>query len=749
MDQKGDQSGVGSVFQDTDTVNDHSAEPPAGSTRPAGAADDGRPVAPQIDPKLEKLFRDMGQVATAIHEFRRTPKPGEALYQSRQAKPAEPVKEPSPTEASYAAASNKLQARVNAADCLPEDCERKLVDFVRAAFLMSHRAIEPRYDYWRDAEKAHDLYVPTRELDRAKKSKRNGKPRIVETIMTPYSRAISDTRTTYNLAIFGGMPPFRFEPANAHASRRSAKIVEQALAQNMRRIGYEGWLVQMSMDMDRYGMAPLFVGWNNSIGNEIMNIDPWCYFPDPRVTAQNRGEGDFFGVRSWASKSALQRRGVYSPVKLAKLDSKAPARSGWECNRMIRDTIRDQQIDATDPGRGNNASSNPEHDFTLGSAHVLNTLWVWLDPTQFGLQAPFDLYRITVADEQHIIRFDVTPYGHGGFPVIHGEPGYDAHKTFPSGLYDLLAPLQRYQDWLLRARVENVQSMVANRLIVDPHRIMLQDIINPNSARVIRSMPGADIGNAVLPLSVPDATRGYWQDLDATGQLMQRLGAASDTAQGIQTETERTATEIARLTSLGQQRLGMNARLISARTMRPLVELMLDNMQRFGLEGGMVQLPKEYADDQEDGWYRWTQDEILGRFDYVVADGTLPLDPRENAENLIRAIRALSETGAGARWDMDRFVERLIQVIGFEDVDNWKLDEAGQQSQADAIQRAQMARNPQIAAQMAQMSNQVRPDADVMAAADRGDAVPISQAVRELGQPGVTPPPGPMVPGQR
>ena len=174
-----------------------------------------------------------------------------------------------------------------------------------------------------------------------------------------------------------------------------------------------------------------------------------------------------------------------------------------------------------------------------------------------------------------MVQFDASPYPHDSIPIIHGEGQYDAHKTFASSLYDLLMPLQRYQDWLLRTRVENVQSIVQNRLVVDPNRVNIKDILDPNAARLVRTLPGANPGDAILPLQVPDATRNYWQDLDTAGQLMQRVAAASDTAQGIQAETQRTATEIARLTALGQQRLGMQARLLSSTTIRPLVRQMI------------------------------------------------------------------------------------------------------------------------------------------------------------------------------
>ena len=121
--------------------------------------------------------------------------------------------------------------------------------------------------------------------------------RIIDQIKTPYSRSISDTICTYNLAIFGGAPPFRIEPTSRDTSRKSARILERRLHHNMRRVGYEQRLYQIFLDNNRYGMAPV-ANFYGKDGNVPVNIDPWAYFPDPRVTAQNRHEADFIGLQN-------------------------------------------------------------------------------------------------------------------------------------------------------------------------------------------------------------------------------------------------------------------------------------------------------------------------------------------------------------------------------------------------------------------------------------------------------------------
>tara|TARA_B100000242_G_scaffold47076_1_gene27997 strand:- start:8038 stop:10197 length:2160 start_codon:yes stop_codon:yes gene_type:complete len=712
---KGDQSGVNSLVQSTDTISDNVATQ---RMQEAGPNDLG----PKVDPvealqnARSDIRRDMINDAVVAAEYDRlaNPEPDamESMADVREA--AVVVSSEVPTGADFVGSA--LVERENAAKFLDKETEKKLIDYVHAHFDLSYDRMSKRYDYWKDAEVTHDIFVPSRVIDDSKRKSRQNysSGRIIDQIKTPYSRSISDTICTYNLAIFGGAPPFRIEPTSRDTSRKSARILEQRLHHNMRRVGYEQRLYQIFLDNNRYGMAPV-ANFYGKDGNVPVNIDPWAYFPDPRVTAQNRHEADFIGYRTWASLTALYRRGHYD--NLERIADQRPSLA-WTSNQFLKDTIREQSVDPTLYG---NYGTDYKNYFGLGTAHVLNTLYVFMDPRRLDIPAPFGLYRIVVVDENVVVQFDVSPYPHDSIPIIHGEGQYDAHKTFASSLYDLLMPLQRYQDWLLRTRVENVQSIVQNRLVVDPNRVNIKDILDPNAARLVRTLPGANPGDAILPLQVPDATRNYFADLDTAGQLMQRVAAASDTAQGIQAETQRTATEIARLTALGQQRLGMQARLLSSTTIRPLVRQMISNLQFFEVDGGMVSIPEESTNDNPLGDTKYSRSDILGDFDYVVVDGTLPQSPEENSENLIRAIRVLSETGAAQNYDMDMFVERLIESFGFTDVENWK-----------------------------KQPSEVVPDEQIMQQLQAGNLVPMGQAVQEMGQPGVVPnQPQPLTPRVR
>lgn len=748
----GDQTPLDTLFYRTDQVND------AASRRLAEAQPAGPPAASTeeqaeqnvVSLARDKLIADAQQIQGIAAEIDRVPgsEPIEDDDAPRDLRTGELIVVKAETAKGPQAVANMLMARQNAAEALDEDTERRLVDYVQACFEMSYDEISKRYDYWTEAEQAHDLYVPAYLVERLQRGRtarpsnerRFERTRIVDVIRTPYARAIVDVKSTYMLAIFGGMPPFRIDPAGPLSSVKSSKIIEQALSANMRRVGYEKTIYQWSLDQARYGMSPTALYYGQK-GNEPVNVDPWNYFPDPRVTIQNSHEADFIGFRSWGSRAALERRRMYKC--LHKLDSSSPPTAGWKCNQFLRDNLRGQTLNMNAPTRNENRTN-----FKLGRAHIVNTLYCWIDPQAwFEIPAPPGIYRITVMDEKHVCLFDTNPYPHKKMPLVNGAADYDGHKTFSSSTYDLMMPLQRFQDWLLRARVDNVQNLIQGRMVVDPQRINVGDILNPNAARLIRTLPGADPQGAVLPVNMPDATKSFWQELDTAGQLMQRLGAANDTAQGIQSETERTATEIARITSMGQQRLGTQSRLMSATMVRDMVGMMVENLQYFGVAGGLVKLPPEYA-NQENGWYQWSQNEIMGSYDYVVTDGTLPVDPRNNTEILLRALRVIGETGLAADFNLKKLTMHILQMLGFVDIEAFQATKQERDQQVSRMEQEAVARDPSAQAQIAQaasaiaqsqaqasgqLGQQVMPTEQVMRDAQAGNVIPLSQAAQQLG----------------
>ena len=137
---------------------------------------------------------------------------------------------------------------------------------------MSYNKIRKRYDHWKEADRAHDVYVPANTTDFREKAV------IADT------RAIADTVLTYLMAALGGRNPmFQLEGLN-RKSREASLILERVLHQQMRRTAGEARLAQMLLDSIRYGFAPTKISWDSATNQNLVNFDPRRCFPTQGLT---------------------------------------------------------------------------------------------------------------------------------------------------------------------------------------------------------------------------------------------------------------------------------------------------------------------------------------------------------------------------------------------------------------------------------------------------------------------------------
>lgn len=332
---------------------------------------------------------------------------------------------------------------------------------------------------------------------------------------------------------------------------------------------------------------------------------------------------------------------------------------------------------------------------------------------------------ITILDENVVIRCQLNPYGRQ-FPVVIGGLYHDAHKTYSQSLYDLLLPLHDVATWLLRSRIDNVQAALTNLMFVDPTQIAIGDLIDRNPHGIVRTLPGVKPGEGVFISQIPDVTRGHWQDIAAMGELKQRLSAASDAQQGMPTSDGiRTATEIQRLTQLGSQRLGVLARTISATSVRPMVRMMVANIQDFFAPESSIRISENdsassVADMVKDGYLDFSLNDIQGEIEYLVVDGTLPLEPTRNAETWITMLRTLNETGMAMEYNSGKIVEEAIRSMGVSDLDQFKISKEQQQQGPTPSQQMMMMEKLRGA--------NVQPQEQIEDQVKKGNLVPMREA---------------------
>jgi hypothetical protein len=608
--------------------------------------------------------------------------------------------------------SDKIEALMSyddISDSLTPEQERKIVDFVRSCTKMSWDRIRRRYDHWRDADRAHDVWVPAEST------------KFREKVVIADTRAIADTVLTYQMAALAGRNPmFQLEGLN-RKSRRASLILERVLHQQMRRTAGEARLAQLLLDSTRYGFAPtkvVFDAKNNT--NQIVNFDPRRCFPDPRVTWGDWDRMQFIVFSDFVSTNALISSGLYPKMNKYPGLRRARGRTAtWDAHMYWKEEGRGLNINQSD--------LNPDSSshFTLTNARIVDEAWIRLNGYEIGVPSIDQIWLVVaIVDEEAVIRFQLNPYGQQ-FPCVIGGLYHDRHKTYSQSLYDLLLPLHEVSTWLLRSRIDNVQAALNNLIFVDPTQVSVPDLIDRNPWGVVRTMPGAKPGEGVFIAEVPDVTRGHWNDIGAMSDLKQRISAASDAQQGMPTSDGiRTATEIARLTQLGSQRLGVLARVMSATTIRPMINMMVSNIQDALNISGSLRMsvndaPSELKAAIESDYLDYDEEMLQGEIDYLVVDGTLPIEPARNAETWMNMIQVLNQSGLAMEYKVGKIAEEAIRAMGVSDIDQFKVTETDREEGPSPSQQMQLMEKMRGAS--------VMPQEQLMREAERGNIVPMSE----------------------
>jgi hypothetical protein len=239
-------------------------------------------------------------------------------------------------------------------------------------------------------------------------------------------------------------------------------------------------------------------------------------------------------------------------------------------------------------------------------------------------------------------------------------------------------------------------------------------------------MPGTNPGDGVFIAQVPDVTSGHWNDIAAMSELKNRTAAASDAQQGMPTPDVRTATEIQRLTQLGSQRLGVMSRVMSATTMRPMVRMMVSNIQdALPFQGSIkvdpYDMPNQLSNMVEDDYIDFqSENDLQGEVDYLVVDGTLPLEPTRNAETWMSMLQIMHQTGLNMEYNAGKIAEEAIRAMGISDLDQFRIS---------AEQREQgMSPSQELAVMEKMRGASVQPNEQVQQQVDSGNLKPVRAA---------------------
>jgi hypothetical protein len=159
--------------------------------------------------------------------------------------------------------------------------------------------------------------------------------------------------------------------------------------------------------------------------------------------------------------------------------------------------------------------------------------------------------------------------------------------------------------------------------------------------------------------------------------------------------------------------------------MRPLVRMMLSNIQDALEYSGAIRMDKAdtpglLADVVKDGYIDFNVNDLQGNIDYLIVDGTLPVEPTRSPETWMNILQILNQSGLQMEYKAGKMVEEAIRAMGLSDLDQFKISEE---------ERKQgMTPSQQLSLMEKMRGANVMPQEQLSREVEKGNLIPMRQA---------------------
>ena len=435
-------------------------------------------------------------------------------------------------------------------------------------------------------------------------------------------------------------------------------------------------------------------------GNELVNIDPYQYLPDPNANISSPQDAEFLGWVERTQVMALLSREEYDEnIFNVKYIRHIDGRSSLD--------LEDKPSRGRDDKGENYISTNSPVDVVWMYVDLIPRDWE-LGPEEFPVT-----YLLAVAGDQVLISASEVDLNHGMKPVVVAAPDYDGYSVLPASKLGVVNDLQNLMNFLYSSHIANIRKALNDMFVIDPFLANIYDLADSKPGKIIRLRRGAwgrnMLDQAVKQLEVRDVTSGHIQESSYLAEFVQQVTGSTDILQGkMQRRGSRvSATEASGVRNSGLSRLEMTAKIISMQAINPLAFMLASHTQQFMTEETYVKVTGEWAERlQNDFGIMPDQDrvkvnpmDLLIHYDVLESDGTIP--GSENVEAWGEMFQSIMQNPElSQHFDVPRIFTHIARQMGAKNVD-------------DFIRRG------------GQVQTQVMPDEDVMSQVDRGNLVPV------------------------
>jgi hypothetical protein len=590
-----------------------------------------------------------------------------------------------------------------------------LLQLIRSRRALSERAMSRLKPGWRTADRLYRHYIDPGETDR------EGKRLYpwARDIVVPLTFAIVQTQLAWEMAAFTQRVPVVPLDGLSPEDVKPAKVMEQVLQHEWLGDRMALSLYQWLLDRRRYGLGVVWVNyvrditrqyverpqtldlpllglsvpigtkasWEDRVryeGNRLDPVDPYSFFPDPRVSLGECHKGEYVGYRTQRHYHDLllrERDGQYANVQdiprgRRPLGTGEVGRAGgFGQNRLTGSG--DAELGRWLLSVGPNTLDGQEQGTVDLDVFVIRII-----PKDYELSASTmpEKYVVVAANDGVILRAQPFEYDHDELPACVMEYTPDRHMFATPGTVEHLEDLQDYLSWLWNSHAQNVRRTLNNQFLVDPSLVEIQDLLAPQPGLLARlrreaqGRPGA-LEQALKQLPVVDVTKSHMTDMDIVVNFMQRVGAAPENLQGVMNPGDRTLGEQQMAVSAAQGRLRMEAQMAWLQGMNRVTHQRVSNIQQFMDQDRWIQIVGTYpralgiAADQK--FLRVGPDEVQGQFTYQQVDMIV----RQDAAMLM-AMREVwmavaKEPELRQRFDLVKLFEPIAQLAGIKNLEDY------------------------------------------------------------------------------
>lgn len=397
--------------------------------------------------------------------------------------------------------------------------------------------------------------------------------------------------------------------------------------------------------------APMIPQWQERtkyLGNVIEVISPYRWFPDTRLPVTRYRDGEFCAdenEKSLAELRRMERKGEVAGIdEIPRLSEELAGD-----RRLVSMTLTQQ------------SAFNPQIERQVNDAYALITeVQIRLNPSttfiapNVALDPDLDaeiVYLVWIANDGRIIRIVDSGYEHNDFLYDAAQFFNDQSRLLNHGIAELIGPMQDMIDWFLNSRVTSIRKTIQNQLIVDPKNVEMQDLKDRNPViRLKSTVPdGMSIDMFIKQLQVSDVTQGHVNDIGILKNFSEEGTGLQENLLGQYAPGRRSARESSNVNANGAARIIVPIKGLWESACLPLGKKMICN-HRQGLDEEqlvrVIGVQKYLINSQPDpltgispvqAFLPVDKSLLVGEYDFIVFEGTLPSQRAAMANTLLQA----------------------------------------------------------------------------------------------------------------